>query len=100
MNEPTLHCSTMFDMIERYFQSGMTKKDYCQKESIPEWKFYYWQRRYREQNQEVGFAALKIARTKRDVLSAPVKIYYPNGVFIQLPCSTEISTIRSLIGLL
>lgn len=34
-------------MIERWQQSGLTQKQYCQQQDIPYHSFHYWHKRYR-----------------------------------------------------
>jgi hypothetical protein len=77
-NNPEVH-QQMFEMIERWQQSRLSQKSFCQAESIKFNSFYYWYKRYRQQNQtpdgKSGFVKLKI---EKPVSPASVEIQFPN----------------------
>jgi hypothetical protein len=82
----------MFEVIERWKQSGLSQKSFCEKKSIKFYTFYYWYKRYRQQSQgsdsKPDFVKLKIKKT-----AAPtsVEIYFPDGVrlFFHQPVTPE-----------
>ena len=69
----------MFEMIEQWQQSGLTKKAYCQQQSIKHHSFYYWYKCYRTEhdkadNNSRGFVKLKIEKA---VIASSVEIHFP-----------------------
>ena len=82
----------MFEMIERWQQSGLSQKSFCEKESIKFYSFYYWYKRYRQQHElsvsKPGFVKLKI---EKPLTAASVEIHFPNGayLFFRQPVSPE-----------
>lgn len=71
----------MFEMIERWKQSGLSQKSFCENESIKAYVFYYWYKLYRlaEQSPEnkSGFVKLEIEKA---TLPTSVEIHFPGGV--------------------
>jgi hypothetical protein len=72
----------MFDMIEQWQQSGLTKKAYCQQQSIKHHTFYYWYKCYRQQhpdmdNKSSSFVKLQIEKC---TATPSVEIYFPGGI--------------------
>lgn len=72
----------MLEMVDRWKQSGLSQKDFCKKESVTFHKFYYWYRRYRQQNQAIqatstpGFVKLKI---EEPLAATSIEIHFPQG---------------------
>lgn len=90
----------MFEMIEHWQQSGLTKKAYCQQQSIKHHSFYYWYKCYRTEhgkadNNSRGFAKLKIDRA---VIAASVEIHFPDGVRLLFHESVSSSYLKALIS--
>lgn len=46
------------EIIQTQLSSGMNKRDWCRENGIPEKRFYYWQRRVRNDLYESGAGAL------------------------------------------
>ena len=84
----------MLEMIDRWKQSGLSQKSFCQKEQIPYHKFYYWLRRSRHKKQDTketanaGFVKLKI---KEPVTFSSIEVHLPHGtrLFFHAPVSAE-----------
>ena len=84
----------MVEMIDRWKQSGLSQKSFCEKEQIPFHKFYYWLRRSGLQKQgpkktgSTGFVKLKI---KEAVAPSSIEVHLPGGVhlFFHAPVSAE-----------
>lgn len=83
----------MLELIDRWKESGLSQKSFCQKEQVPFHKFYYWLRRSRHKNpakKETGnnFVKLKI---KEPVAPSSIEIHLPQGVrlFFHTPVSAE-----------
>lgn len=54
----TVRLQQWTEIIQAQLSSGMNKRDWCRKNGIPEKRFYYWQRRVRNDLYEVGAGAL------------------------------------------
>ena len=84
----------MLEMIDRWKQSGLSQKSFCQKEQISFYKFYYWLRRSGLQKQaprkagSAGFVKLKV---KEPVISSSIEVHLPQGarLFFHAPVSAE-----------
>lgn len=71
----------MSRMIDRWKSSGLSQKNFCEKESIKFYTFYYWYKRYRQEAQtsdsKHGFVKLKI---EKSAAPTSVEIHFPDGV--------------------
>lgn len=84
----------MLELIDRWKQSGLSQKSFCEMEKIPFHKFYYWLRRSGLQKQRLkktgstGFVKLKI---KEPVISSSIEVHLPQGtrLFFHAPVSAE-----------
>ena len=83
----------MFRMIEQWQQSDLSKKAYCQQQSIKHHTFYYWYKRYRQQqagidNKNSSFVKLQISKP---VTAGAVEIHFPGGIhlFFHEPVSSN-----------
>lgn len=90
----------MFELIELCQSSEQTNKAFCKAHNINPAVFYYWQKRYREQQQKkaAGFMQVKVNRDRQT--AADMYIEYPNGVRVQVSSETDFSTIQQLIRLI
>ena len=92
-NNPPIR-QAMLEMIDRWKQSGLSQKSFCEKEQIPFHKFYYWLRRSGLQKQgpkktgSTGFVKLKV---KEPVISSSIEVHLPQGarLFFHAPVSAE-----------
>ena len=72
----------MFDMIEQWQQSGLSKKAYCEQQSVKHHTFYYWFKYYRQQHPDVentpsAFVKLQIEKSP---VPSWVEIHFPGGI--------------------
>ena len=101
----------------RYKQSGLLVKEFCANEGIYASRFYYWQKKLRDQKQEAdkpsGFVPIifykpqtPISKSICESKSLPenhltrenvIEIVYPNGVIVRIPFQTDIKQLQSLI---
>jgi len=88
----------MFALIEQFKTSNKTLKSFCQEQSLPQWRFYYWRRKYTQHHQPVGFIPVSVTTTKENI-SCAIDIHYPNGVCISLSELGDLSFLQSLIRL-
>lgn len=98
-------------VYDRYQNSGLQVKDFCINECISEGKFYYWQRKLRQEERQEpgGFVPIVFnapttqannnAVAKRQTGSDVLEIVYPNNVVIRVPCGTGIDYLQSLVFL-
>ncbi len=70
----------MAQLIEAQAKSGLSKKAFCAKHDIPVAKFYYWQRRLSQEEQEspvpAGFTPLSVRP------AADLELRLPGGQWI------------------
>ena len=84
----------MLELIDRWKQSGLSQKSFCEKEQIPYYKFYYWLRRSRnkskgsKETKNADFVKLKI---KEPVALSSIEVYLPHGarLIFHAPVSAE-----------
>ncbi len=97
-------CRDMFQLIEEWKASGKSKKQFCQEHQISHNRFFYWQKRYREQNNPAHrkrFIQVKTAKKPETpvIITGKIEIHYPNGVNLHLPAGTGMSVIKGMIHL-
>ena len=98
-NKLSDHRQAMFQLVEQCHSSSKSNKEFCEQHEVTLAKFYYWQKRYWENQQPEGFLPVKIGKGRK-TSAEPVRIHYPNGVVIHLPAQADPALIRTLIGLL
>ena len=88
--------SEMFPLIEEWASSGQTQQGFCKSRGLFQSVFNYWRKKYLDaQNSEpTPFKEL------HPDLATKIEICYPNGVKIQLPAGSSLSTLQTLIGLI
>ncbi len=85
----------MFALIEDSLSSGLTKAQFCKEREISRSRFYYWQRRYRQQQEEdAGFLPVDIGGRW---VAGDIEIIYPSGVQVRLGGGVPLSFVRALI---
>lgn len=89
----------MFPLIEEWQSSGLTKKAYCKRKDIPFSLFFYWQKKYNEQQQAGGFLPINIGNKSKTSGKGFIEVKYPNGVIIRLPQDTGSEVIRRCVYL-
>ncbi len=93
------HREEMFRLIEACYESGLSKKAFCKREGINPQVFYYWQKRYRQRNQDDSSSFHPISIKPEASANAPLEINYPNGVVIRLNGQFDLSRLHKLIHL-
>jgi hypothetical protein len=90
----------MIALIELQKQSNQTNKYFCEQQGIAQSCFYYWQKKYRqEQTGSSGFVPVLVKRSSSG-LSQSIEINYPSGVSITVPAGANITLIKSLVSLI
>ncbi len=90
----------MFEMIEQWQRSGLTKKAFCEQQSIRHHSFFYWYKCYRQQhagidNYESAFLKLQVAAP---VAAATVEVHFPGGVRLLFHQAVSSDYIKSIIS--
>jgi len=88
----------MFPIVESWQQSGLSKKTFCEEQGIVKSVFFYWCKKYREENEQGGFVPLTTGGPHAFAQSHFIEVQYPNGVVLRLPASTPANLIRQYVG--
>jgi hypothetical protein len=92
----------MIKVLEDFSKSGLTRLAYCEHKNIAVAKFYYWQKKLRNQSGDAPDGFIRLTSRKTFVADAPmaaIVLQYPNGISLQLPAGTPITMIRTLLSL-
>lgn len=97
-NNPDVR-NQMFDMIEQWQQSDLTKKAYCKQHSIKHHTFYYWYKRYRQHadtdNKSSSFVKLQI---RKSPATPWVEIHFPGGIRLLFHDPVSSNYLKALIS--
>lgn len=88
----------MFPIVESWQQSGLTKKAFCKEQGIIKSVFFYWYKKYREENESGGFIPLNSGVSHAIAPGHSIEIQYPNGIVLRLPANTPTNLVRQYIG--
>jgi transposase-like protein len=91
----------MIAHIERWQASGLTYSAYCRKARINYNGFYYWVKKYKEENsqatEDVGFFPVTVQEHPTSETDRII-VVTPNGMEIIFPCTQQsIALIRELV---
>jgi len=82
---------------DKFLESGLSRKLYCEKYNINVYTFKYWQNKFSNKGKS-SFLTVKVPKKAIDMGSGlQLEIQYPNGVKIKAGLDFEI--IRQLISL-
>lgn len=103
-------------IYQAYIESNLTVRDFCKKLEIPEGRFYYWQKRIRDEaarsngefmpvsiNNHAGKVVLvgngrqQLRRPQQGMMQPSCEIVFPNGVTVRLSGEIAASTLGQLI---
>ena len=103
-------------IYQAYIESNLTVRDFCKKLEIPEGRFYYWQKRIRDEaarsngefmpvsiNNHAGKVVLvgngrqQLRRPQPGMMQPSCEIVFPNGVTVRLSGEIAASTLGQLI---
>lgn len=88
----------MFPIIEEWKSSGLTKQAFCEQRGIVKSVFFYWCKKYREDQSAGGFLPIKVSSDKpHNTKGSHIEIEYPNSVIVRLPANTPPGIIRAYI---
>jgi hypothetical protein len=74
----------MFGLIEKYQNSSVSQKAFCQQEDLPLSTFTYWLKKYREHQQTADFIPMKINERSPQKQSNWCEIEFPGGIVIRI----------------
>lgn len=98
--EKTSRQDEMFALIDQWKQSNQTKKLFCQQKGIAPSNFYYWQKKYhQEQTGSVGFVPV-LVKGSSSGLSQSIEVHYPSGVSVRVPSGSSVTLLKTLIDLI
>jgi hypothetical protein len=83
----------MLSLVERWQESGKTQQLFCQENNLTYTTFYYWLKRYRRGQDESSFLPVEISS------GSHIEIRYPDGIILQIPAATKLSTVKQLLSL-
>ena len=103
-------------IYQAYVESNLTVRDFCKKLEIPEGRFYYWQKRIRDEDASangefmpvsinnhagkvvlVGNSRQQLRRPQQGMMQPSCEIVFPNGVTVRLSGEIAASTLGQLI---
>ena len=98
-NNPEVH-RQMFDMIEQWQQSGLTKKAYCDQQSIKHHTFYYWYKRYRQQHADIDIKSSSFVKLQieKSPATPSVEIHFPGGIRLLFHGPVSPNYLKTLIS--
>jgi transposase-like protein len=88
--------TTMYRMIQQWKESGMSQSAFCTNEKLSESLFYYWHRKYKQENRQSNFLPIKMQTENKPTESNIIEIHYPNQVRLVIQGNTPIDFIRQL----
>lgn len=74
----------MFELIEEWEVSGLSKKAFCHNHGITRSNFFYWIKKWKNSKSEVPDGFVDITPGKADVYHAQYRLRYPNGVQLEV----------------
>ena len=80
--------------VQKWRESTLTKKEFCQQQGIKESTFGYWIARSNEKRKR-GFLPLTDPASGS---TSPIEIIYPNGIRVKVTAA-DLKTISQLISL-
>jgi hypothetical protein len=90
----------MFKLVEECLASGKSKKAFCREKNIPQWRYFYWQKKYYQQQSISSQAEFVLLNPSETSKHQELKIAYPNGVVVIVPSSISLLEMKKLIQLL
>ncbi len=84
----------MFPIIEEWRDSGLTKQAFCEQKGIAKSVFFYWHKKYKEENSSGGFLSIEVSKPFRGSF---IEIQYPNGIVVRLPGQTQPQIVKQYL---
>jgi hypothetical protein len=88
----------MFSLIQKWKDSSLSQKRFCKEHGQNLGTFLYWIKKYRTQTSvERSPTFIPVQFLHQNV---QLNIRYPNGVVIEIPSTTPVETLKTLISLI
>jgi len=78
-------------MVAAYEASGLTQREFAEREGLKFWSFTSWLRRHRQQRGVTSFAEVSAAAARP---SGPLEVVLPNGVTVR---GTDLEQLVALV---
>lgn len=88
----------MFELIEQWQASGLTKKAFCHYHDIRTHNFSYWFKKWKQSKSEAPDGFIAITPGKAKGFQAQYRLSYPNGVQLEV-CGVGYNQLAKLINL-
>lgn len=92
----------MFPLIQKWEGSGVSQKAFCNTHQVKPHVFWYWLRRYREQQGQMvgpqpspGFVSIQMDHSPSETVLA--EVIYPDGTRLILKEGVSLSFLQSLL---
>jgi hypothetical protein len=99
----TRRAQEMFSVVERYHDSSLTQKAFCETEKLALSTLQYWISKYKKYRQpSSGFAEAFVqikAQSPKPSANSAIILSYPNGVTVRLSNDVELTLVKELIRL-
>ena len=109
-----MHIIQFKDIYGRYQASGLSITAFCINEGLPEWQFYYWQRKLRAQLPDKdgfipllinpstvpdvgGDQAFAVASPREKATALQCEMVFPNGTTLRLKGVLDHTLIKDLL---
>lgn len=89
----------MFRIVEEWQNSDLSMAGFCKQRGIAKSAFYYWKKRYKEEQSTGGFVPIKVDKGNHSSNPSVIEITYPNGVIVRLPNQTLPSVVGQYLHL-
>jgi len=82
--------------IDTWRQSSLTQRGYAKQNGLGVARFVYWKNKFypTTKQKKKDFVPVKITTTHQ-----PMRLVHPSGVTIECPVGTDVTWLRSLLGL-
>ena len=91
----------MFALVEAWRESGMTQNEFASQHNITLSKFQYWVGKYKSiatGDGPAGFVQICSNDTPFSGSGNEIRLHYPNGMWLSLPCDTPVSVLKALVA--
>jgi hypothetical protein len=89
--------SQYFPLVEKFYSSGLTKRMFCERNSVKPCTFDYWKTRYRAKNKQrgkQGFTSLTVLAPKSE---STVSVHYNDGTRLIFENGFDASMVKQFI---
>ncbi|MGH3499095.1 MAG: IS66 family insertion sequence element accessory protein TnpA [Nocardioidaceae bacterium] len=88
----------MFEAIELWKQSGLSQRAFCEQQSLKFHTFYYWYKRYKQENNNNSQSAFLKLQIAKPVAASSVEIHFPDGIRLIFHEPVSSAYIKSIIS--